>query len=184
MPRSPIDHWHLFWTYKCRRKFATVESVCFLTLLLREFLKERLRLRLVWLMFLLDLLGERRAREYRGYLRKCNLYIVKIGDLLPLANNPYYRIGLGLEVWTVVPIALSLQCEKKNTFSAKSRGLGRSRARPSRGRGFGLAQLLRKPEPSQAGPKPRLSGQAGPEHHYLWGLFGRDEPFYQFHFDV
>ena len=80
------------------RKFATVESVCFLTLLLREFLKERLRLRLVWLMFLLDLLGERGAREYRGYLRKCNLYIVKIGDLLPLANNPYYRIGLGLEV--------------------------------------------------------------------------------------
>ena len=32
--------------------------------------------------------------------------------------------------------------------------------------GFGLAQSLRKPKPAWAEPKPGLSGQAGPEHHY------------------
>jgi hypothetical protein len=32
--------------------------------------------------------------------------------------------------------------------------------------GFGLAQHLRKPKPPRAKPKPGLSGQAGPEHHY------------------
>jgi len=31
--------------------------------------------------------------------------------------------------------------------------------------GFGLACRLWKPEPLKARPKPRLSGQAGPEHH-------------------
>ena len=30
----------------------------------------------------------------------------------------------------------------------------------------GLAYRFRKPEPSKARPKPWLSGQAGPEHHY------------------
>ena len=30
-----------------------------------------------------------------------------------------------------------------------------------------MAQLLRKPEPAWAELKPGLSGQAGPEHHYL-----------------
>jgi Endonuclease-reverse transcriptase len=43
-------------------------------------------------------------------------------------------------------------------------------AKPSRGQaaveGFGLAWDFRKPRPPQARPKPRLSGQAGPEHHY------------------
>jgi hypothetical protein len=32
--------------------------------------------------------------------------------------------------------------------------------------GFGSAHILTKPEPAQAEPKPRLLGQAGPEHHY------------------
>ena len=43
-------------------------------------------------------------------------------------------------------------------------------ARPSQGQalfdGFGLAWVLRKPKPAQAKPKPRLSGQAGPEQPY------------------
>ena len=33
--------------------------------------------------------------------------------------------------------------------------------------GFGLAWGLTKPEPPQAKPKPGLSGQAGPEQHYI-----------------
>ncbi|KAI0289156.1 hypothetical protein B0F90DRAFT_1826691 [Multifurca ochricompacta] len=43
-------------------------------------------------------------------------------------------------------------------------------AKPGQGQavcdGFGSAQTLGKPEPPQAKPKPRLLGQAGPEHHY------------------
>ena len=42
-------------------------------------------------------------------------------------------------------------------------------AKPSQGQavfdGLGLAWVLRKPKPAQAKPKPRLSGQAGPEQH-------------------
>jgi len=44
-----------------------------------------------------------------------------------------------------------------------------AQAKPSRSQavagGFGLAWVFRKPKPSQAKPKPRLSGQAGPEQH-------------------
>ena len=53
------------------------------------------------------------------------------------------------------------------TFSAKAAAC----AKPSQGQavscGFGLAHPLREPEPPQAKPKPRLLGQAGPEHHYV-----------------
>ena len=44
-------------------------------------------------------------------------------------------------------------------------------AKPSQGQavvdGFGLAQDFRRPKPPQARPKPWLSGQAGPEYHYV-----------------
>jgi len=49
---------------------------------------------------------------------------------------------------------------RRNThFTYKSRGLSRAKPEPSLVDGFGWAWGLRK-------PKPGLSGQAGPEHHY------------------
>src|SRR5882762_9494543 len=44
----------------------------------------------------------------------------------------------------------------------QSRGLGRARPEPSRAQSDGPASGFGKPKPSKAGPKPGLSGRAGP----------------------
>jgi hypothetical protein len=80
---------------------------------------------------------------------------VNISLVVPMLNSrcrPMHLCGLNIfDLLRILPPQAAAQAKAK--------------PKPAVFDGFGLACRFQKPEPSKARPKPRLSGQAGPEHH-------------------
>ncbi|KAG1785301.1 uncharacterized protein HD556DRAFT_1531647 [Suillus plorans] len=67
------------------------------------------------------------------------------------------------------PLSTATIYLQNRKFPTRAAAQARAGPKPAVICGFGPAWIFCRPEPSEARPKPRLLGQAGPEHHYMEG---------------